>query len=158
MNKKSINEHLEDGTFRADRHEDRKKNYSAFDSLESLPRYTGDLLNEIGKRFYKRVGNQLIAEKILSPLDLPIIEQAAYYYQGLCRIIELCGGDVERYMIEMRLSTQAAFISQQRFYLRELNKILSDFGATPMKREDIRKPEPEEGETGNPFFKLVNNG
>jgi len=159
MNEKSIKEHLEDGTFRPDRHKEKLDNYESFAPLDQLPKYAGELLNDTGKKFYRKLGRLLITEGILSPLDLPLIEQAAQYYQSIVKIQELCGGDFDRYIFDKGLSTQAAIISQYRIYQKELAIILKEFGATPKAREGIKKPDSgEDKETSNPFFQLVNNG
>jgi hypothetical protein len=113
MNEKSVTEHLKDGTFRKDRHGKKLKNYRSFALLARLPKYSGELLNETGQKFYTKLGRQLIREEILTALDLPVIEQAAHFYQCISNILNMCGGDFDSYIFENNLCSEiAAFLTE----------------------------------------------
>lgn len=134
---KTVQEHKADGTYQPCRHEERAKNSERFNYLEKLPAPKNKKLNTAGKAFYKKFGADAVSQGILTALDLPLLELAAYKYQEVEGCREQMGGDVPEFLHVHKITVQNALVSYYKSSQLELIEILKVLGASPATREKI---------------------
>ncbi len=134
------------GTLRGDR--DRGV---VVEPLERLPR-APRLLSPEGRRYWRELGRRLVAQRVLTELDLPAFE-------ALCDLlghIEAIRGQLlqlsprERYAAP-RGAPGPLLMRLYRQTWTEALRLAAEFGITPASRERVRPMPPEDGDLAELF-------
>lgn len=77
--KKSQTEKALKGTIRPDREKGKEPDYDIVSEMPDVP----ETLNEYGAAFWQDVGGELVAKRILTPVDLPAFEVCCIHFSAI---------------------------------------------------------------------------
>ncbi len=146
---KSIQEHIDDGTYRKARHGDPDATPEGAD-LEEAPKPPSHL-NRHGKAEWKRLLSGMIAMSLLKTVDLGLIEQACVFYGTFKELsIELSKKKDLFTFFNGKTSQNNIVMSTLNSCYKNYSEIVYKLGVSPIERSKIQvKKEPEKEK--NPF-------
>lgn len=150
---KSTEEHIKDGTYRKDRHENRGVSLDALESLE-CPK----TLTKKAKAKWQEIIPPLLDAGLITIVDLEILTDAFTNYaiaQDCLEKVENVGfGD---YLATLNKFKEVNLLDEYNSKMDKFNKIMMKFGITPEARAKI-KVKPKEKDTNDFLKSLMGNG
>lgn len=153
---KAIEAHVQDGTYRADRHADRGL---AIEHIADIKPPKG--LTKDARKLWKIVMPPLCSTGLVSILDYPALEEAFRAYgiaqQCLQNVQSQNDGDIAIYLAG-RKRMDSNLVNEYLKHMDRFDRIMMKFGMTPVERAKIRGAKKKDEKPTSPIGMLRSAG
>ncbi len=153
---KSNEDHIKDGTYRKDRHENRGVKLEALDAIP-VPKN----LNESASKKWKEIVPELKEAGLVSKVDVPELTDAFLHYgfaQDCLEKVFENNKSVADYLAALNKFKDVDLVAKYTENMDSFNRTMHKFGVTPTERAKI-KLQPKKEDEGDEFIKsLRGNG
>lgn len=153
---KSVEQHIQDGTYQPCRHADRGTTLEKITTTLSCP---STIKTKNGKALWKQQVGELCQHGLVTIVDAPELEHAFYCYERAmeCRKALEKFSDAAEYYKSLQFH-EKDLTAEYRKWMHEYEKVLYKFGMTPVEASKVRTNVKKEDEMDDILRGLIGNG
>lgn len=152
---KSVQQHIQDGTYQPCRHADRGTTVAKIEGLACPPTIT----NKNVKKLWNQQVGELCQNELVTIVDAPELEHAFYCYEKAME----CREKLEKFENAPAYYAQLKFhekdiTAEYRKWMHEYEKVLYKFGMTPVEASKVRTNIKKNDDQDEILRALIGNG